>query len=79
MTQIAHYEVYIDSGKGWQLLERFASEQRHEAYQKAKEQEALQNKVKIIKETFYKIKNKLIYTLNKLVYFLFIIAKIDKP
>ena len=52
MTKMAHYEVYVDNGKGWQLLERFASEQRHEAYQLAKEQEALQNKVKIIKETF---------------------------
>lgn len=52
MTKIAHYEVYIDSGSGWQLLERFATEQRHEAYQLAKEQEATSNKVKIIKETF---------------------------
>ena len=52
MAKIAHYEVYIDNGSGWQLLERFAMEQRHEAYQLAKEQESLQHKVKIIKETF---------------------------
>ena len=43
MTKIAHYEVYTDNGGGWQLLERFATEQRQEAYQLAKEQEA--NKV----------------------------------
>lgn len=52
MTKIAHYEVYVDTGSGWQLLERFATEQRHEAYQLAKEQEAGASKVKIIKETF---------------------------
>ncbi|MBE6453774.1 MAG: hypothetical protein E7017_02675 [Alphaproteobacteria bacterium] len=52
MTKIAHYEVYIDNGSGWQLMERFATEQRHEAYQLAKEQEASNAKVKIIKETF---------------------------
>ncbi len=52
MTKIAHYEVYFDNGSGWQLLERFATEQRHEAYQLAKEKEAGNNKVKIIKETF---------------------------
>ncbi len=52
MTKIAHYEVYVDSGTGWQLMERFATEQRHEAYQLAKEQESTLNKVKIIKETF---------------------------
>ncbi len=52
MTKIAHYEVYVDNGSGWQLLERFAMEQRHEAYQLAKEKEGGNNKVKIIKETF---------------------------
>lgn len=52
MTKIAHYEVYVDTGSGWQLVERFATEQRHEAYELAKEQEAAHNKVKIIKETF---------------------------
>ena len=52
MTKIAHYEVYTDNGGGWQLLERFATEQRQEAYQLAKEQEANKVKVKIIKETF---------------------------
>ena len=52
MTKIAHYEVYIDNGSGWQLVERFATEQRHEAYELAKEQEASHNRVKIIKETF---------------------------
>ena len=52
MTKIAHYEVYVDTGSDWQLLERFATEQRHEAYELAKEQEAAHNRVKIIKETF---------------------------
>lgn len=52
MTKIAHYEVYVDSGSGWQLVERFATEQRSEAYQLAKEKEASNIKVKIIKETF---------------------------
>lgn len=52
MTKIAHYEVYIDSGSGWQLIERFTTEQRSEAYQLAKEKEASNVKVKIIKETF---------------------------
>jgi len=52
MNKIAHYEVYIDSGSGWQLVERFATEQRQQAYQLAKEQENSNNKVKIIKETF---------------------------
>lgn len=52
MTKIVHYEVYTDTGSGWQLLERFATEQRHEAYEVAKEQEAAHNRVKIIKETF---------------------------
>lgn len=53
MTKIAHYEVYADNGSGgWVLLERFATEQRSEAYQLAKEQEAALKKVKIIKETF---------------------------
>ena len=52
MSKIAHYEVYVDNGNGWQLLERFAIEQRHEAYQLAKENETQQYKVKIIKEVF---------------------------
>ncbi len=52
MTKIVHYEVYRDNGTGWQLVERFAVEQRHQAYEVAKEQEAANNKVKIIKETF---------------------------
>ena len=52
MTKIAHYEVYTDSGDGWQLLERFATEQRSQAYQLAKENETAQHKVKIIRETF---------------------------
>ena len=53
MTKIAHYEVYVDTGSNnWQLLERFATEQRHEAYELAKEQELAHNRVKIIKETF---------------------------
>ncbi|MDD7313546.1 MAG: hypothetical protein PUH03_04245 [bacterium] len=52
MTKIAHYEVYVDSGAGWQLMERFVPEQRSEAYHLAKEQETASHKVKIIKETF---------------------------
>ena len=52
MAKIAHYEVYIDSGNGWRLIERFPVEQRHEAYRLAKESEKDTNKVKIIKETF---------------------------
>ncbi|MCQ2741038.1 MAG: hypothetical protein MJ210_02850 [Alphaproteobacteria bacterium] len=52
MNKIAHYEVYADNGSGWQLLQRFVLEQRHEAYQQAKENEAQQSKVKIIKEVF---------------------------
>lgn len=52
MTKIVHYEVYVDTGSDWQLIERYATEQRHEAYETAKEQEAAHNRVKIIKETF---------------------------
>lgn len=52
MAKIAHYEVYIDSGSGWRLIERFPVEQRQEAYRLAKESENGSNKVKIIKETF---------------------------
>lgn len=52
MTKIAHYEVYVDSGSGWQLVERFTTEQRSIAYQVAKEREANKEKVKIIRETF---------------------------
>lgn len=52
MTKIAHYEVYTDSGSGWQLLERFATEQRSLAYQLAKEKESASLKVKIIREIF---------------------------
>ena len=52
MAKIAHYEVYIDSGSGWRLVERFAADQRQEAYRLAKESENGSNKVKIIKETF---------------------------
>ncbi len=52
MAKIAHYEVYVDSGSGWRLLERFPVEQRQEAYRLAKESENGSNKVKIIKETF---------------------------
>lgn len=52
MTKIAHYEVYVDSGAGWQLMERFVPDQRSEAYHLAKEQEEASHKVKIIKETF---------------------------
>jgi len=44
MTKVAHYEVYADSGDGWQLLERFATEQRSQAYQLAKESESASHK-----------------------------------
>ena len=40
MIKIAHYEVYIDKGAGWQLEDRFAAEQRQEAFGLAKEKEA---------------------------------------
>ena len=52
MIKIAHYEVYIDKGAGWQLEDRFAAEQRQEAFGLAKEKEAENLKVKIIKEIF---------------------------
>ncbi len=52
MIKIAHYEVYIDRGAGWQLEGRFAAEQRQEAFGLAKEKEAENHKVKIIKEIF---------------------------
>lgn len=52
MTKIAHYEVYVENGSDWQLIERFATEQRHEAYQLAKEYENSKKNVKIIKETY---------------------------
>ena len=52
MTKIAHYEVYSDTGDGWQLIERFTTEQRSVAYQLAKEREANKERVKIIRETF---------------------------
>lgn len=52
MTRISHYEVYADSGDGWQLLERFTTDQRSSAYQLAKEKESASFKVKIIRETF---------------------------
>ena len=52
MTKIAHYEVYVENGSDWQLIERFATEQRQEAYQLAKEYENSKKNVKIIKETY---------------------------
>ena len=52
MTKISHYEVYADSGGGWQLLERFTMDQRSQAYRLAKENESASFKVKIIRETF---------------------------
>lgn len=52
MIKITHYEVYIDKGTGWQLVERFAAEQRQDAFNLAKEKEAEKYKVKIIKEIF---------------------------
>lgn len=52
MVKITHYEVYTDKGDGWKLEDRFASEQRHEAINLAKEREQERVKVKIIKEIF---------------------------
>lgn len=50
--RIAHYEVYADIGDGWKLQERFSAEQRQEAFNLAKEHEADNHRVKIIKEVF---------------------------
>lgn len=50
--KIAHYEVYADNGDGWKLQERFAAEQRQDAFNLAKEHEADNHRVKIIKEIF---------------------------
>ena len=50
--KIAHYEVYADSGDGWKLQERFAAEQRQDAFNLAKEHEEENHRVKIIKEVF---------------------------
>ena len=52
MIKITHYEVYTDKGEGWQLEDRFAAEQRQDAFNLAKEKEAENRKVKIIKEIF---------------------------
>lgn len=52
MIKITHYEVYTDNGSGWQLEDRFAAEQRHDAFNLAKEREIDKLKVKIIKEIF---------------------------
>ncbi len=52
MIKITHYEVYTDKGEGWQLEDRFAAEQRQDAFNLAKEREAENRKVKIIKEIF---------------------------
>lgn len=52
MIKITHYEVYTDNGSGWQLEERFSSDQRQEAFNLAKEHEIEKLKVKIIKEVF---------------------------
>lgn len=52
MIKITHYEVYTDHGRGWQLEDRFAIEQRQDAFNLAKELELDKIKVKIIKEVF---------------------------
>lgn len=52
MVKITHYEVYTDSGDGWKLEDRFASDQRYEAINLSKEKELEKLKVKIIKETY---------------------------
>ena len=67
MAKIAHYEVYIDSGSGWRLVERFAADQRQEAYRLAKESENGSNKVKIINNVYsYIISDKAdVYNINR--------------
>ncbi len=50
--KIAHYEVYADRGDGWKLQDRFAAEQRQDAFNLAKEHEVENHRVKIIKEIF---------------------------
>ena len=52
MIKITHYEVYTDTGSGWQLEDRFSADQRQEAFNLAKEYEEEKKKVKIIKEIF---------------------------
>lgn len=52
MIKITHYEVYTDTGGGWQLEDRFSIEQRQDAFNLAKEREIEKLKVKIIKEIF---------------------------
>ena len=52
MIKLVHYEVYVDKGNGWQLEERFSSEDRGGAFNLAKELELLKIKVKIIKEIY---------------------------
>lgn len=52
MVSIIHYEIYTDRGDGWKLEERYAAEQRQEAFNLAKEIEQDKIKVKIIKESF---------------------------
>lgn len=52
MVKIAHFEVYIDKGNGWQLADRFDEESRHEAFNLAKELEQSKVGVKIIKEIY---------------------------
>ncbi|MFI3242116.1 MAG: hypothetical protein R3Y43_06075 [Alphaproteobacteria bacterium] len=52
MAKIAHYEVYVDKGSGWELLGRFGLEERSYAFNLAKDKARSSIDVKIIKETF---------------------------
>ena len=52
MVKIVRYEVYSDDGNGWQLVEQFSGEDRQEAVFCAKEVEAGNRPVKIIREIY---------------------------
>ncbi len=52
MTKISHYEVYVDGGDGWKLLQRYAQEERSKAFNLAKDKENEKLAVKVIKEVF---------------------------
>ncbi len=52
MTKISHFEVYVDGGDGWKLLQRYAQEERSKAFNLAKDKEKEKFAVKVIKEVF---------------------------
>lgn len=53
MVKIIHFEVYVDRGDGWKLVDQFSSDQRQEAVNLAKElEEDNRVAVKIIREIF---------------------------